>query len=137
VTLTSKPGRSSCRLGCEGVVVKDSIDCSLVFPALEDVTDDIGGFLPAEVCLLDHVEKREAVFCFLSATGSEATGSDREGAEVRSIEVAVQRVSERRIGHEHGIENSRVVLRYPSGYVSAFVFFGSMCLARTDFPAVS
>jgi hypothetical protein len=54
--------------------------------------------------LLDHVEKREAVFRFFPTTGSETTGGDREGAEVRSIEVAVQRVSERRIGHEYEVE---------------------------------
>jgi hypothetical protein len=54
--------------------------------------------------LRDHVEKREAVFCLFATTGSEATGSDRKGAEVGSIEVAVQRVSERRIRHEHEVE---------------------------------
>jgi hypothetical protein len=39
----------------------------------------------------------------LATLGSEATGCDREAAEVWAIEVAVQRVGERRVGHEYEV----------------------------------
>jgi len=70
---------------------------TLVFPALEDVPDSVGGALPVEGRLLDELEEREAILGFLATTGSQPSRCGGERSEVGAFEAAVQGASERRV----------------------------------------
>ena len=84
-----------CRVVVVGVVLKNGVEGTLVFPALEDVTDRIGGSLPVERGLLDEFEKREAVLGLLFSSGGEPSGCNCELPEMCAVQTAIEPARER------------------------------------------
>jgi hypothetical protein len=77
------------------VVLEDSLDATMMLPALEDVSDGVGGLLPVEVGMADEFEKGEPVFGSFASARCQPSRRNRERTEVGTIEPAIECASER------------------------------------------
>jgi len=88
----------------ELLVVEDSVSRPLVLPALEDVPNRIGRFLPVEASRLDDFEECESILGLFSASSCQAPWCDCERPEVGLVETPVQGACHWCVRHEHKVE---------------------------------
>jgi len=58
---------------------------ALVFPTLKNISDGVGNLLPRNIIMLNYIKKRESIFRFLTAAGSEPARWDCEWAKMRLV----------------------------------------------------